>query len=174
MSYFRRPGKNEYADFYSNYIQSVPEGDLIELMRDNMEKSLELFWSVTEEKSQFRYAERKWSIRELLGHIIDAERVFSYRALRFSRNDKTNLPGFDENDFIKHSNYDRRSLNSLISEYEHLRKSNIIMFAGLKEEMWELTGTANNAPISVRALGCIVIGHENHHIKILKERYLLG
>ena len=173
MSYFRRPGKNEFAGFYTNYIQSVPEGDLIEIMRDNMEKSLELLWSISEEKSQFRYAENKWSVRELLGHVIDAERVFSYRALRISRNDQTNLSGFDENVYIGNSNYHNRNMSSIISEYEHLRKSNIIMFSGLNEDMWEFLGSANNANVSVRALGCILIGHENHHIKILKERYLV-
>lgn len=172
MTYTRRPGKDEYLSFYQSYIQTVPEGDLIEIMRDNLETTLKLLWSVSEEKSTFRYADGKWTIRELLGHMIDAERVFSYRALRFSRNDQTDLQGFDENVFIANSNYNNRTFSSIINEFEHLRKANIILFSGLTEEMWEFIGTANKGVVSVRALGCIIIGHENHHIRILKERYL--
>jgi uncharacterized damage-inducible protein DinB len=159
--------------FYKNYVKQVDTTDMLTAMRLSGYRTLELVHSIPEKKIDFRYAEGKWSIRELLCHMIDAERIFAYRALRFARNDKTNLPGWEENDYAPQANAANRSLKKIADEMQHLRTSNIDMFEGFTEEMLTRKGTANNNEMSVVALGFIIPGHETHHRNILKERYLL-
>ena len=159
--------------FYKNYVKQVDQTDMLTAMRLSGYRTLELVHSIPEKKIDFRYAEGKWSIRELLCHMIDAERIFAYRALRFARNDKTNLPGWEENDYAPQANAANRSLKKIADEMQHLRTSNIDMFEGFSEEMLVRKGIANNNEMSVVALGFIIPGHETHHRNILKERYLL-
>ena len=132
----------------------------------------ELVHSIPDAKADFRYEEGKWSIRELLCHIIDAERIFAYRALRFSRNDKTPLAGFEENDYAPQANAGGRSLNKIADEMKHLRTSTVDLFESFTPEMLARKGTASNNELSVIGLGFIIAGHETHHLHILKDRYL--
>ncbi len=167
-----RPNKNEYAEYYHKYIEKVPQGNIVGILEDQLGTITNFFMQITEEKSKFRYAQGKWSIREVLGHIIDAERVFSYRAMRFSRNDKRSLQSFDENHYIQNSNYDSITLQMLIEEFTSLRNTNIYMFKGFTENMWLAKGIVSENEVSVRALAYIIVGHAEHHMRIVQERYL--
>jgi uncharacterized damage-inducible protein DinB len=157
---------------FKNYIKQVDEADLIQALRISGHRMLELVHFIKEEKADFRYAEGKWTIREVLCHIIDAERIFAYRALRFARNDKTKLAGFEENDYAPESNAFGRSLKKIADEMAHLRITSIELFEGLTPEMLTRKGQASTYEISVAALGFVIAGHETHHRKILMERYL--
>lgn len=158
--------------FYKNYVKQIEETDLIQALRISGHRMLELVHFIKEEKADYRYAEGKWSVREVLCHIIDAERIFTYRALRFARNDKTDLSPFEENDYATQANASGRSLKKIADEMAHLRVSTIDMFDGFTPEMLTRKGTANKNELSVVALGFIIAGHETHHRKILMERYL--
>lgn len=158
--------------FYKNYVKQVDETDVLQALRLSGFRSQVLIHSIPAEKADHRYAEGKWTIREVLCHILDAERIFAYRALRFARNDKTNLHPFDENSYAPEANAAARSLKKIADEFSHLRASTVAMFEGFNEEMLHRKGTANNNEISVLALGFVIAGHEAHHRKILMERYL--
>lgn len=172
MLFMNRPKKEEYAEFYENYVSVVDETNIISALENQIAELQSDFSDISEKKSDFRYAEGKWSIKELLGHLIDGERVFSYRALRISRNDKTPLAGFEENSYVANSNFTNTELADLIKEFSLLRGSNILLFKNLNEEAWQRSGTASDAEVSVRALAYIMVGHVRHHLKILRERYL--
>jgi uncharacterized damage-inducible protein DinB len=158
--------------FYKNYVKQIEETDLIQALRISGHRMLELVHFIKEEKSDYRYAEGKWSVRELLCHMVDAERIFAYRALTFARNDKTNLPGFEENDYAPQANASGRSLKKIADEMAHLRIATIDMFEGFTPEMLTRKGKANNNELAVVSLGFIIAGHETHHRKFLMERYL--
>jgi hypothetical protein len=159
--------------FYKNYVKLVEESDILQALRISGHRTQELIHVIKPGKADFRYADGKWSVREVLCHMIDAERIFAYRALRFARNDKTNLPGFEENDYAPEANAANRSLDKIADEMIHLRAANMDMFEGFSQEMLTRKGKANNNELSVAALGFIMAGHEMHHVNILKERYLL-
>ena len=167
-----RPLENEYAPYYHTYIGKVPQNDLPEALKDSHQKVLAFLQHIPAEKHHYRYAEGKWSIAEVLGHILDCERVFAYRALSFARNDKTPLPGFDEDAYGAENKAYKRKMSLLLEEYKCLRQSNILLFEGFSEEELQRMGTANGQGISVRALGFIISGHELHHMQVIKERYL--
>jgi uncharacterized damage-inducible protein DinB len=157
--------------FYQNYVKQVMELDVfdaLKISRDEMNKYLA---SLPPEQLDYAYAPGKWTIKELLCHIIDAERIFTYRALCFSRNDKTNLPGFDENSYVPESNATQRTIFSIRNELNNLRTSTIDFFESCSPAMLERKGMANNTELSVLTLGYVVSGHEVHHLNILKERY---
>lgn len=158
--------------FYKNYVKQIEETDLIQALRISGHRMLETVHSIPEAKSDLRYAEDKWTVRELLCHLIDAERIFAYRALRFSRNDKTPLAGFEEKDYAPQANASGRSLKKIADEMAHLRISTIDLFEGFTPEMLTRKGTANNNELLVMGLGFIIAGHETHHRTILEERYL--
>ena len=158
--------------FYKGYVKLVTHPDVLQALRISGYRTMELIHSIPELRADFRYAEGKWSIREVLCHMMDAERIFSYRALRFARNDKTALPGFDENEYAKYLNATGRSLTQIGDEMQHLRTSSVDLFESFNEEMLTRKGTASNNELSVVALGIIIAGHETHHCKVLKERYL--
>ena len=164
--------ENEYAPFYSSYIKDLGEVDLFEILNGSLKDLLVTLEKVPEEKLLYRYAEGKWTIKELVQHIIDAERVLSYRALRFSRNDTTNLPGFDEDWYVNNSNGNERNFKDLLKEFTNIRNASISLFGSFTPEMMGLTGSANNSDMTVRALGFIIAGHQMHHLKIIKEKYL--
>lgn len=167
-----KPLETEYAPYYHTYIGKVQRNDLQNALKDSNQKLLAFLKAIPEEKYHYRYAEGKWTIAQVLAHIIDCERVFAYRALVFSRNDKTALPGFDENVYATECNAEGRVFGSLIEEYEYLRKSNILLFDSITDEMSLRKGTANGKEITVRALGFIISGHELHHMQVIKDRYL--
>ena len=167
-----RPAEDEYPAYYHNYILGVYEEDILQLLERQAAELRSLFTSIPVEQETYRYAEGKWSIKELLGHIVDAERIFATRALRFARNDMKPLPGFDENIYVQNAGFDHRSMFSLLEEFAGLRKANAELFSSMTEEMLLRRGEANGKPISVRAIIYVVAGHANHHMNILRERYL--
>jgi len=171
-SFATKPASSEYAPHYERYVTLVPETSIIETLRHEMEDTLVFIHSLSDEIGNHRYAAGKWSIKEVIGHVIDTERIFCYRALRFARNDKTALPGFDQDAFVKNAHFDQRQLTDLAREYEQVRKATIEFFQFLAEEAWNRRGIANNAEASVRALAWIIAGHEMHHKQVLRTRYL--
>lgn len=164
------PDPSEYAPYYGKYISLVDEQDPIEAMRSELARTLELLGGILEVDSLIRHAPYTWSIREVVGHLIDSERVFGYRALRFARGDSTPLPGFDENAYAAAGAFDRCPLASLRDEFAYLRRSHLELFANLPNEAWDRRGTANGAEVSVRALAYILVGHERHHVSIVRKR----
>lgn len=164
--------ENEYNPYYKHYILALGEVDLFEILTASSEELLETIKDLSEEKMVFRYDEGKWSIKELLQHLIDTERIMSYRALRFSRNDATELQGFDENWYVEYSNGNERKSTDLLEEFICTRRASISLFKSFSDEMLVLSGTANGSDMTVRALGFIIAGHQLHHLKIIKERYL--
>jgi hypothetical protein len=166
-----RPKTGEYAEYYEKYLTLVPEGNIIDILENQQKSMMGFFTTIDEERSNCRYAENKWSIKEVVGHLDDSERIFAYRALRISRNDLNPLPGFNENEFIAQSNYKNISFEKIVDEFFLLRASNILMFRGFADEMWLRKGTASNNPVTVRAIAYIMAGHTEHHINVLKEKY---
>ena len=158
--------------FYKNYVKQIDEPDMLQALRISGHRMSELVHSIPDNKADFAYAQGKWTVRELLCHIMDAERIFCYRALRFARNDKTPLSGWDENSYAPHVNASGRSLKKLADEMGHLRTSTIDLFESFSPEMLTRKGTANNNEMTVAVLGFVIAGHETHHCKILTERYL--
>jgi uncharacterized damage-inducible protein DinB len=158
--------------FYKNYVKQIDEPDLLQALRISGHRMQELVHSIPAAKADFAYDAEKWTIRELLCHIIDAERIFAYRALRFARNDKTNLAGFEEKEYAPQANAAGRSLAKIANEMAHLRSSTIDLFESFTPEMLTRKGKANNNEMSVAVLGFIIAGHETHHKKMLLERYL--
>ena len=146
--------------------------DIVAGLKTQEEEVVSFLKNIPLEKQDFRYAEGKWTIKDLILHMIDVERIFSYRALRISRNDTTALPGFEENDYVVHANANKRSFESLIEEYISVRKATISLFSSFTEEQYMRIGVASNNAVSVRALGYIILGHEKHHILVVEERYL--
>lgn len=166
-----RPGVDEFAPPYAAYVARVPDGDIVETLR-NFGETSRFLRALPDSIGDHAYAEGKWSVKEVIGHMSDSERVFAYRALRFSRGDKIPLEGFDENEFVANSSFSQRTLADLISEFEHLRHSTVLMLDGISEAAMSNRGIANGLEISVRALAFILAGHERHHVEILRTRYL--
>lgn len=169
---FSRPEPDEHTPYYETYIRVVPGNDVLSALKDQVGESLALLRGVSEDRAGHRYAPDKWSVRELLGHVIDTERIFSYRALCFARNDSTPLPGYEQDDYIRNAAFDSCRLADLASEFAHVRQATLYLFRHLDTAAWLRRGLANDSPFSVRALAWILAGHELHHMRILRERYL--
>lgn len=167
-----KPGNDEYASSYQKYVGLLEDADVVATLGRQLDATLALLASIDEAQAGSRYAPDKWSVRELVGHLIDSERVFAYRALRFARNDQTPVSGFEQDDYVLNGDFDSRTLADLAAEFEHLRRSNIHFFRSLSEDAWVRRGTANDSEVSVRALAHIMAGHELHHVQILQTRYL--
>ena len=167
-----RPGDGEYAPYYSKYVVLVPDGDLLDTLARQIEDTARLLGAVAERDADFRYAEGKWSIKDVVGHLADSERIFAYRALRFARGDATPLPGFDENALVANARFGARSLRDLLGELRAVRAGTVALFAGMSPVELARRGVANETPVSVRAIAYIIAGHERHHGAILRERYL--
>lgn len=167
-----RPSETEYAPYYQSYIDQVSEADILPVLRSQMDELDVLLGRVEPHQETYRYAEGKWSIREIVGHLIDGERVFGYRVFCIARGEQQNLPGFDQDDYMLTAPYDRIDLEDLLSELRLIRLGNLAMFRTLDEESWSRMGVANNNSVSVRALAFIMAGHLRHHMNVLRERYL--
>ena len=167
-----RPDLSTIPEFYHNYINQVQENELMEAFKKEGPLLINFFKNITKEKQDYRYGSGKWTIKEILQHIIDAERVFGYRALRFARKDPTPLPGFDENLFAKNAKIENRNWNDLLEELKIVRKSSEYLFGSFNEEQLNASGISNNNPMYVLAFGYVIVGHSIHHQKIIKERYL--
>lgn len=168
-----RPEKSEYGEWYAGYVSLVPEEDIVTALNGQSFEIAELGTAISEERGSYSYSEGKWTIKELLGHINDGERIFAYRALRIARGDLTPLPGFEQDDYIATGRFNERSVSSLIEEFVRLRRSNMMLFENLAVDAWLQIGRANDNAISVRAIAFIMVGHIRHHIYILNERYLV-
>ena len=163
---------NEYAPFYEGYIHLNTEADLVSTLQKNLHSTVEFFGKISEEKLLYRYEEGKWTSKDILLHIIDAERIFTYRALRISRGDRTPLPGFDEKPYVAAALANSRSIQSLVEEYKIVRQATLALFQNLTPFQLQQIGTASGFPVSVRALGFIITGHEIHHLNVIAKRYL--
>ena len=169
-----KPAPTEHAPEFSHYVSLVGEGDIIQILEQQLENSLAVLRTISPDKANFRYAPDKWSIKELLGHLIDSERIFSYRALRFARNDQTPLAGYEQDDYVREGNFDSRDFAELVEEFATLRRATIQLLRPLSETEWLRHGKANENEVSVRALAFIIAGHELHHMGVLRSRYLQG
>lgn len=168
----RRPEPSEYHHFYARYMEKVPEIDVVGALELQIEETRALLASIPEERGGHRYAPGKWSIREIAGHLGDAERAFGYRLFAFSRNETQELPGFDEDPYVAASGYDQWPLAELIEQFVALRRSNLLLIRRLSDDAWDKRGVANGAEMSVRALAYGLVGHVRHHMGVLRERYL--
>jgi uncharacterized damage-inducible protein DinB len=166
-----RPEATEYADYYANYIAKVPGSDVLSVLESQRLQMLQLFAGRSERDGSFRYAPGKWSVKEVLGHIIDAERIFTYRALRIARGDQTPLPGFEQDDFVKNGAFGERTLANLAEEFGLVRSASVVLFRSFAEEAWSRRGVASQKEVTVRALAFMTAGHQMHHRIILEERY---
>lgn len=167
-----KPDKSAYGEFFGRYIDLVRNENLQEALAES-KLLIDNFWnSISEEKASFRYAEGKWSIKELLQHIIDTERVFNYRALSIARGEKQNLMGYDHDEYALSSKADARSWNDILTEYKAVRLASILLFKSFDDQQLDLVGKANGLPLSARTAGFITVGHELHHLSVVKDRYL--
>jgi hypothetical protein len=167
-----RPEEGEYNPYYGKYIGLVPEGDIVKTLTRQLPETLAILESIPEDRAGYRYAEGKWSVKELLGHLTDAERLFVYRALCIARGDTQSLPGFEEDDYVRGASFDSLPLAKIIAEFETVRAATISIFDNLEDAAWKRRGTANGSGVSVRALAYILAGHERHHRQVLNDRYL--
>ena len=172
MSAIQRPGSDEFAPFYANYVNGVPDGDVVDNLKQQAADLRTLLQGVDARQAEHRYAAGKWSVKEVLGHVSDSERIFAYRALRISRGDATPLATFDQDTYVVNAQFGRRPLASLLAEFEAVRAATISLFQAMTDEESRRAGTASSAPVTARALAFISAGHERHHTRILRERYL--
>lgn len=168
----RRPLEDEYGGHFGNYIRLLPEGNILDILAGQESQTVGLLASLSESQLNHRYAEGKWTLSEVIGHIADTERVMSYRLLRIARGDETPLPGFDQDLFMRHSPFGSWSLTQLTEDYQSVRKATYTLLRGLEDESWSRRGTASNVGLTVRALANIIAGHERHHIQIIRDQYL--
>jgi hypothetical protein len=168
-----RPETTEYDPYYERYVSLVADSDIIDVLGSQPTRLQDIFTAMPEEKGEFRYSDGKWSIKELLGHLIDGERMFAYRLFRISRGDETPIEGFEQDGYIENALSNQRSFADLLEEFSLLRRANMIFFKNMTDDAWLRVGTANNVKISVRALAYIMAGHVEHHLGILRERYLV-
>jgi uncharacterized damage-inducible protein DinB len=167
-----RPEPGEYAPYYEKYVSLVQNNDVLATLEDQRRQTLLLLSGRTEADGDLRYAPGKWSMKEVLGHINDTERIMSYRALRISRNDATPIEGFEQDDYVRNGPFTRRPLSDLIEDFIAVRRATVALFRNLDEAAWTRRGTANKNEVTVRALAYIIAGHELHHRGILEGKYL--
>jgi hypothetical protein len=166
-----RPKPGEYNPYYDRYISLIPGNDIVATLATQIPKTVALLSSRTEQDGELRYAPGKWTVKEALGHMIDTERIMTYRALRIARNDRTPLSGFEQDDYVRDGPYADLRLADLIEEFKAVRAATVSMFRNLRPTDWARAGVANNNDITVRALAYIIAGHELHHRQIFEERY---
>lgn len=166
-----RPDTTEYPPFYAGYVAAVPEADVVSALRDSGDEIISALAAIPESRGGYRYADGKWSIRIVLGHMIDAERIFSYRALRLARGDATPLPSFEENEYARTAGSDARTVADLVDELRAVRESTVRLFASFPAEAWTRRGVVSGREMSMRALAYITVGHARHHLTVLRDRY---
>ena len=166
-----RPQSDEYAGFFGRYVDRVPDGDIVAQLESQGEATQQLLASIDEERASYRYAPDKWSIKQVIGHMSDAERVFAFRLMSIARGEKQSLPGFDENEYVENANFDQRSLAELAEALAATRRATVALARGLDDAAWNRRGLANDNTVSVRAMAWVAAGHERHHLNVLRERY---
>ena len=167
-----KPKSNEYPSYYGRYIDLIDSDDILSVLENQNLEMSKLLSRISEEAASYRYAPEKWSVKEVIGHINDAERIFAHRAIRFARNDKTPLPGFEQNDYVKYANFDARTLIDLSEEFRVVRESTLTMVYSFEDEIFSREGTASELKFTVRAILYIIAGHESHHRQVIKEKYM--
>jgi hypothetical protein len=167
-----RPQAGEYGSYYQRYIDLATEDDVVAALDAQAHETAMLLGGLSEQQAAHRYEPDKWSVKQLVGHVTDAERIFAYRALSIARGETQPLPGFDQEPYVANAGSDDRPISDLVEELAAVRRANVMMFRSLSSEAWKRTGTASDNPISVRAIAFIILGHERHHLRILRERYL--
>jgi hypothetical protein len=167
-----RPEKDEYAPYYLPYVNAVPEGDIISILTKQLEDTKLLLKEVTEEQGKFHYAPGKWSIKEVVGHMTDTERIMAYRLMSIARGETVSLPGFDESLYVANSSFNDQAFEQLLEHFSVVRDSTLVLLQSLNEDAWLRKGLANNTGVTVRGIAYIIAGHAMHHCKIIKERYL--
>lgn len=167
-----RPKESEYSQYYKKYVDLVEDENIVGQLKYGLTRNVQFFSEINADKWDFRYDAGKWSVKGVVQHLIDTERVMSYRALRVSRNDKTELPGFDQDEYMNFVNVDLRNSSDLIEEFMAVRKASISLFSNLEEEAWTRSGIASGGPITPLSLAYIIAGHELHHVDVLKKKYL--
>ncbi len=168
------PHPSEHAPYYGRYTSLVPAGDIVETLSKQVPETLALMSQLDEAQANHRYAADKWSIKEMLGHLTDTERIFAYRALRIARGDQTPIEGFEQDDYVRGTNFSAYCFKDMLEEFTCVRRASILLFQQLSPEAWLRQGTASQLGISVRALAYIMAGHELHHRNVLREKYLAG
>ena len=168
----KRPKSGEFPPYHQNYIDLVKDNNPLQTLTNAWGETTSFLKNLSETQWDYRYAPNKWNIKEIFIHLIDAERIFAYRALRIARNDSTPLLGFEQDDYVPFSGAKYRTPASIVEEYQSVRKASLSLFQSFSDDMWTRIGTASNHPISVLALAYIMAGHEIHHLNIIKERYL--
>ncbi|MGG0187218.1 DinB family protein [Bacillus rhizoplanae] len=168
----KRPEANEYNPYYSTYINSLPEGDIIQILEEQVKKTNLLLKDISDDEGHFRYAPNKWSIKEVIGHITDTERIMGYRLLSIARGETAELPGYNDDMYVLRAAFDKQSMQDLLENLIVVRQSTVHLLKSLDEEAWLQRGVANNSEVTVLALASIIAGHELHHRQIIKERYL--
>jgi uncharacterized damage-inducible protein DinB len=168
----RRPAPSDYPPYFDTYVRLVEDADVAELMARQIDDTMAWYRGLSEAQAASRYAADKWSIKEVLGHLADAERVFQYRALGAARGDRTSFPSFEQDDYVKTANAHQRTWASLLEDFKAVRQSSITLFRPLDDAALDRIGTVNQRAMTARALGYIILGHERHHLAILKDRYL--
>ncbi len=173
MQTIERPGADEYAESLAGYVAGIgDEEDVVTVLAEQLDELRGRLGGVSEARGGYRYAPGKWSIKEVIGHLSDTERVFAYRALRVARGDQTPLPGFDDQAYVREARADERTLADLVAEWDDVRRATVALFRNLLAGAWERRGTASDRPISARALAYVIAGHTRHHLEVLGVRYL--
>lgn len=167
-----RPEAGDYAPYYENYIKLIEGDDILKILNDQSKRTQDILNSFSEHKGNFRYADGKWTVKEVIGHLMDSERVFAYRALCIARGEKKSLPGYEQDDYVKEGNFNGRELFELNYDFRLLRESNLLLFRSFTPEIMKRKGFANENSITVLALLFIIAGHEKHHMKVLREKYI--
>jgi uncharacterized damage-inducible protein DinB len=169
---YKRPNLEEFPEYTRSYIQLLPEGDIIDILGEQLETTNRLFFTVNEKQADYRYEEGKWSLSEVLGHLTDTERIMNYRILRIARGDTSLLQGFDENQYVQEASFYNRKITDLLEDYQNVRKSTISLLKGLPQKSLQNKGNANGYGVTVESIAYMIAGHELHHLKIIKEKYL--
>jgi len=168
----KRPETTEYAMYYDRYVSLITEMDITAVLKAQPTELQDIFTPLSEEDALFSYDDGKWTMKEVISHIIDGERIFAYRALRIARDDKTPMEGFEQDGYIEYAYANDRGTADLLEEFKLLRRANMLMFDHMNDDAWDRTGTASGSPVSVRGLAYIMAGHVKHHSNILRDRYL--
>lgn len=168
----QRPSHDEYSSFYTGYIGLVPDGDYVSILNTQEKALVALFSSLSEDQLLTRYAPGKWSLKEVLAHITDTERIMSYRLLRIARGDTTDLPGFDQDIFIANTTFDEVSVTDLVKDFQAVRQATLALLPTISDTAWTRSGTANTFAISARAIAYVIAGHAQHHLNIAEQKYL--
>jgi DinB superfamily len=168
----RRPSPGEYYEYYHQYVREVPDGDIVDILRDQMATTSAFLAAIPAERVDYRYASGKWSLKEVVAHVVDMEWVFTARALHFARAVGEPLPGVDENDFVRVGNFGTQPWSALIEQYRSLRGANTLLFDGFDDAAWDRKGIASGRSFTARSIPYIIAGHEHHHLGVIRDRYL--